>query len=487
MEKSRTSLFVQVDTREALAYLTCVGVTGDITITRADERLTYCPAAEMGAFEPDEFIPGEEGGVATELSQPLESVMNWLLELECRAQYRVNVGCAGDRFYLNNYLVGFQLFSGRITAPRVTSMMALEQRDNDRIMTNGTISATQWALVKQLQSARQGMTATQPINDLAFLPAQCETKCSVYRTLDEIGYAVLDTDYLGVYGDTVLRTVDRGVNWTPTATSPFNVVGRNASAVLAFNYGTGHRVIVAGGPSPATYPEIDYSDTQGAIWYHTNPVTGAGTGGLGVNRLCRDKQGRVWAALDNGYICYSRTAGQTWATAEAGVETGEDVNDIVFYDGDVGYAVCDANVVLRTTDGSDWNALVGPAPTKNLLSVQVNRFGHVFVGDNAACVWRSTDQGVTWVLMLNLTAGSIDRIGIDPKYRYYVYPVWNDAVPHGTLYRSEDGGVTYDPVVTPANAGITAIAVNDQNTLFTGGNLTGGTTWLAKFQRRTGS
>ncbi len=491
IEASEQGLFVQENPSSVTEPLTCIGI-GDVTIPKGERTIVYCPAALAGKYDAAGFITGEAGPVTLQITRPLSAVYNYLLETVCAGAYRVNVVCPEtSRHLVTNYLWALLLYGGEFTTGGITGLMALQPADNARVNTTGDLAALNADFIKRLQSIRQTLTQVQDVNGIDMLPRSCGTKCGVYRSLCHEGYAVLDTDYLGVYGDTVLWTEDGGAIWTPTPTSPFAYIGRNATDVETIVTSGGHRVIVSGGAVPGAPPEIAYSDDGGALWYNVFPEAGLGTANRGVNALAWDARLRLWAAADDGRIYVSTNLGTAWSIAEAGVETIQDLNDIVFYTDLIGYAVGDSAVApatgafLRTTDGATWDLLPGPVAGVNLLSVAVNRYGHVFVGTNDARVFRSVDGGVTWEEMVDFGCGTVDVIEFEPNNRYVGYLAWTNCSNDGFMYRTEDGGNTWLAgeigLTTPANNGIYALAICDANNLFAGGNVHAGTSWIARY------
>ncbi len=486
---SEVPLFVQPNPAAVAEPLTCAGIS-DITIPQGDVTILYNPSAISGEYDAIGSLTGAADAVTVTLNRMLETVYNYLLEGGvCPSTYRVNFVCEGSpKYTISNYLLGVLLHGGRFTSRVIVAPAAQSPDEKARINTTGELSALSADFIKRLQSARQPMTQTQHANEVTFLRQSCGTKCGLYRALCAEGYMVLDTDYAGVYGDVVLWTDDSGVTWTPTTTGPFSALGRIGSDVETIITSGGHRVIVSGAALPGLPPEISYSDDNGVNWFNVNPESGAGTAGRGVNRLAWDTLNRLWAAADDGRIYRSLDIGNTWTVAAAGVATAQDLNDIEFYTSSIGYAVGDSNAVLQTLDGATWAALTGPVPGVNILSVAVNRFGHVFVGTNDARIFRSIDGGVTWVEMIDFGAGSVDKMEMDPMNGYVGYAIWNNSTPQGVVRRTEDGGNSWlggeIGLTTPANAGLYGIHVCDANGLYVVGNTVGGTTFEARFQRR---
>lgn len=488
IEASEQSLFVQADPTAVTEPLTCIGV-GDITIPNGDRTIVYCPAATSGEYDPVGFIRGAKDPVTMTLTRPLETVYNFLLEGgDCSSVYRMNNVCPGTpRTLVTNYLLGVLMYGGEFTSRVLAAPAALEPGENARVNTTGEISALSVDFIKRLQSAPLAMTQTQHANEITMLPRACGNKCGLFRNLCAEGYMVLDTDYAGIYGDVVLWTSDTGATWTATASAPFTALGRNGTDVEVILTAGGHRVIVSGGAVPGLPPEISYSDDGGVTWYNVNPET-VGSANRGVNRLAWDRLNRLWAVADDGRIYVTGDIGNTWTVSKGATAPTNDLNDIEFASASVGYAVGDSNVVLQTLDGAMWNALTGPAVGVNMLSVAVNRFGHVFVGTNDARIFRSVDNGATWAQIADFGAGSVDKIEFDPNNGYVGYALWNNSTPRGDVRRTEDGGATWlggeIGLTTPANAGLYGIHVCDANGLFVVGDTVGGTTFAARFQRR---
>lgn len=491
----QAALFIQEDPDAEVEPLTCTGIDGDVTIPERDRTITYCPSALSGAYTATGFLRGEPGPVTLTLRRPLDNVVNYLLELDCPSTFRTNWMCEGTpRWLVTNYLLALLKFNGEFTGRTITPGGSLGPDGNARIETTGAISALSAQLLYQLQSERQTLTQTQDVNDIDMLIRSCGSACTLYRARCREGYAVLTTDYAGVYGDTVLYTVNSGGNWLPTATAPFVALGRDATSVRTIVHSTGHRVIVSGGAVPGLPPEISYSDNAivpaGQVWYNVNPEL-AGSAGRGVNKLAWDKRLRLWAAADDGRIYVSNNIGTSWAVSKGGVAPLNDLNDIWFYSDLVGYAVGDSGVCLKTSDGATWAVVpgVGLPAAANFLGVAVNRFGHVFITTNDARVFRSLDAGETFAELVDLVSGSIDFIEFDPQNEYVGVFGWNGASGGGLVYRSEDGGATWIRgeigLETPANVLLNDMAYCDANSFFVGGDATGGTSWIGRWTRRS--
>jgi len=307
--------------------------------------------------------------------------------------------------------------------------------------------------------------------------------------LCEEGYITLNGVGLYSAGDVEIKYTTNGGGAWNVAPDPF-VYGGGASSVVVVETADGHRAIVArgepidggGGGSPA---EVAYRDVAyGADWA-TVAWTNVWVGTV-LGQTIQDLfyyGGRVWATASGGYIYSSNDLAESWTVLEDG-SVVQDVNGVCMYSLQIGYAVGDNNSFWYTTHGTVWNTdRAGPADTVNLLSVAVNDKGHVFVGAADGNLYVSEDGGQNWVTRHAFGVGSVDWIEFDAKHRYFGGLVYNTGAPVGTLYRSIDGGATWQapqPGNQPDNNGLNSGFVCDQNHIFVVGDLDdGGDTFVA--------
>jgi hypothetical protein len=484
IERSKGSVFIQTDPAEPYEFLTCIGV-GNITVPRRSRTIKYEPdPMSAGDFKAAGTIKGEQGQVTATLTRPLETVNNYLLELDCDYQLRVNHPCRGDRTIVTNYEVAEMAFGAMFGSGEVEQPAIIDPADDERVMTNGEMSGLWYGLVYKLEGEQQeGVETTTNGNDIAFLPKRCADRCGPARGLGQIGYAALDSGgYLA--GDCIIYTLDYGGTWTPTAADPWEG-NRDANCVLLLELANGYRVLAGGGPDPGHDAEVSYSDAvanaaAGAVW---NDVVVGTMNNQGINDLERDPLGRIYAAATAGMIYRSVDLGASWALIESGT-TVEDVNGIAWYSESVGYAACDNNVVLRTVNGgTTWALVTGPSVGNNLMSVAVNHAGHVYVAVDDGTLYRSVDQGDNWDLVFDLGQGSINKIMFDQAHAYFGGLVWDTDAVEGYLKRSEDGGPSWDIQEYVTNSGLNSLWVCDGNLIYVIGNAHGGVTFIAQYHR----
>jgi photosystem II stability/assembly factor-like uncharacterized protein len=481
IERYEGNLFIQQDPADVYAFLTCTGV-GNITIPKGTRTLKYKQdLRRSGRIKAAGAITSAADFTTASITRPLESVNNYLHEIVCPFNARINWACRGTRPLLTNYELGALLYDAAFTTGTIETPLAGEG-DNDRINTTGDLSATLFTYVYPLDGETLTLTSTTDIYALAVVPSECASKCGHKVGLGEIVWAGLEYTAYTIGYILVNKNYGAGGSWVNPGWWPFSV-GGDISSIVIVDGQNGYRVICARGSAGAGPAEISYSDDEGVTG--TDVVVGA-VNGQTIQMLRKDWRGRVWAAASAGDIYVSSNNGVTW-TETGSSATAQDLYDIVFFDENKGYAVGDNNAFVYTTNGgTTWTAGTGPSAGDNLLSMDVNYAGHIYAANDDAELWRSTDEGDTWELMLNL-AGSIDQVRFDEDFRYFGYLVNDDATPIGTLYRSEDAGNTWVQVGVPAtdydNAGLNCVAICDPNMLYVGGAPHGGVSFAAKFER----
>lgn len=486
VQSGEGDLFVQDDFSEVFEWLSCSGV-GDLPLPKGDLTPVYCPdPASKGKFKIEDYVQGEPGAPTTTLTRPLSAVANWLLEQGesgCEFNMLATYGCGGTRSDPDNWDVAALGIGARVSNSRILAeAVAMSPGDNDRVMTDAEVSYIDRVTLYKIGVNAQTVGQTTGGNGIAFLPAACETRCASARRGCYEGYAALDG---AIYNSLVLYTRDGGATWTETAVDPFTYSGGDASDVVVFETSDGgHKAIVSRGSATEGEPaEVAVTEDWGATW--SNVDVGA-VNGQYITDLFKHNA-YVWAVTNDGYIYRSVNQGSSWIALEEADETTEQINAIAMYSSSVGYAVGNSNVFLYTTDGSEWNARTGPATGVNLLSVAVNRYGHVYVGAANGNLYMSEDGGQNWTLVSSFGIGTVDFIAFDDDNRYIGLLVWNDSDSVGWVYRSYDGGPSWYRAQNQSsgyNSGINAGFICGANEMNVIGEAHGGDTFIAKVSQQ---
>jgi len=146
-----------------------------------------------------------------------------------------------------------------------------------------------------------------------------------------------------------------------------------------------------------------------------------------------------WVAGSNGLILSTRDGGTTWTTQHSG---GGDLGSIKMFDGAIGYAAGGGSAILKTVDGTNWNAL-GTGNISGLWAVDANT---VWVCDTSGNLKVSTDGGATFT-----TKGSTGAPG--PIYapdRNTVLCLGTDSVRTNRFGNIQYGSDSYQYLSSPA-------------------------------------
>lgn len=478
IQRSKGGLFYQPAPDEAFEFVTKVGV-GSITVPKPDREPRYDPAVQAGKFRIAGFIEGDPGEASVTLTRPLSTVANLLLEQLCPFQVMVSIPCRGGRNLWSNYWIQVLLFQAQFETGEIEESVVIEPGDNDRIMTNGDLVAADAKLIYSLDGTRQTTTTTTSGYAIDVFPEQCESECADLIRKGQVAWAALvSAGYLAA--DSVIYTEDFGNTWSPTDADPFEG-NRNCNDILLITTSGdyGYRVLVAGGADPGHHAEVSYSDDKGDTW--TDVEVGA-MNGQAINGLAIDFKGRVWAVASSGMVYRSDDIGASWTLMDDTTAGGEDLNAIVFYDEFTAMIVGANNTVLVSTDGAEtWSSVTGPAVGEDINCIAVNYFGHFLLGASDDAVYRTKDEGESWSTVRDFGSGSIKSIDFEYDLDYGAWLVRIDGSGTGHVYRSRDGGVTWDLLDAVANSGLHDVAAIDFNEALIIGDAHGGTTFISKY------
>lgn len=158
--------------------------------------------------------------------------------------------------------------------------------------------------------------------------------------------------------------------------------------------------------------------------------------------------GRLVAVGEFGHVVYSDDEGQTWTQAES-VETQVTLTAVSFPTEEIGYAVGHDAVILKTEDGgNNWKLIHREFDAETpLLTVYFDSANHGFALGAFAYMLETNDGGATW------NQRPIIPDGDDDFHLNDAFVTANGTVfiaaEFGTVYRSTDGGVTFERLQTP--------------------------------------
>ena len=310
---------------------------------------------------------------------------------------------------------------------------------------------------------------------------RCESDCGETIVPCEQGWVVGEAGpALGVPTAELQWTADAGTTWTDLAAAPFAAL-LHIFAVTRFYVGRSTvRVLVCEDASVAGQGTMSYSDDNGVTWTAAT-IGGAATndGSTSGGTLLALDEKHIYCAGNNGYIWISRDAGLTWEATEEGIISATAYVGLSFApDGLHGFAVgTGADITAITDDGGlSWApGTTAPSGGAGLLCCAHLDANKIWVGSDAGNIYWSDDGSATWTIRtgwVGVGVGDVEDIQFVNDHVGWM--TVDTAAPVGWAFRTIDGGLTWDRLVTPANLGINQLHACDENHAFFVGNTTAG-------------
>lgn len=449
-------------------YVGCHSLS-DIAQPLGDVDLIRC-FDPTGAYE----VVGEKVSppdkVTTSIDELTFAARTFLEKIKCGsfALYALSrSGGRADQFL--NYVRANILVDSKITNIARTNIVNREE-DNETLKTFD-ISATEVIEVIKPTVKRQSTASTQEAFDVAFLKECVDNALKVYP--GDIGIIGVDSAVSPATGD-ILKTSDAGDNWAACTTDPF--AGAYGSiSVQIFKVGSDTtRFLVAQEAVGGAQGLVAYSDDGGLTWTRVN--IGGATAGHGCAHpgcLFALDEKHIWLASALGYIYFSDDGGQTWTAQESGTLGSTDYYGISFSDALYGMAVTTLGVVHYTIDGGEtWNVATVVTGTPTLNCVSVINSERAWVGTATGKLFYTLDFGVTWTERTGWTGSGIGSVADVVFLNAYIgWMAHNSASPVGTIFRTFDGGYSWEALITPTNVGINAIEPIDENLCYAVGKV----------------
>lgn len=465
------SIWVQPDGPNTMPrYLGCHG-HGDIEVPEGDLTPLFCPdRTRTGRYEMAKLMRGEPDVPSTSLTVPVGPVLDYLEEWDCPGTIILNKMVSGRRDQFSNTQRSFVLYHVLRTGRTYSGLASRTPGDDTETLLEVPLAFQKLIVLQQLEGLEQEIGATLDLYAIAMVN---DSRCG-----GEGGALTRPYDHIVVAGAADVAaeaelyvTQDAGVTWTVAAADPF-AVAEDIAALAYFSVGADTRRILAGrSTTDAGEPaEVAYSDDGGATW---KQVEVGVIDGQYITALYALDRYAVYAVTDDGYIYKSEDGGESWTAYESGTIHAAEYTGISFVDRDNGLAVGAANVIARTANGGlTWAAAGAPAAQAgaDILAVQMVTRYRWFVGYDDGELWYTEDGGATWGQRGFAGSGVGEVTGLHFVDEMIGFMAKDDATPEGTIYRTRDGGYTWEPFATVDNTGLNALLAGGPNRVWAVGN-----------------
>lgn len=175
-----------------------------------------------------------------------------------------------------------------------------------------------------------------------------------------------------------------------------------------------------------------------------------------------------FAVGSNGAISKTLDGGVNWDLQAPG--TGL-MRGVQFIDNDTGFVCGQYGQVFKTTNGGNsWSAIYNDGSTY-FRAVEFVNASTGFLAGPSGMVYKSTNYGNAWASnSLGISDADVIQIGMADEMNGYLVCA-NGGFEHGYIFKTTDGGASWQQVYSSDTLGMLALAVVDQDTVYAGGNL----------------
>lgn len=308
-------------------------------------------------------------------------------------------------------------------------------------------------------SAAQNLNAVSSCTDNAC--AGCGDATDVCDTL----VAVADSS--GAASADVWISYDNGLTWAPTAVDPFPALATtDLKSVICFPIdATTTRILVAREAVAATPMHIAYSDDWGATWTDVTLTSDNNDGALRAGALFVLDTYHIWLGISSGEMFFSDDGGASWT--EQTSPTAQGIDAVWFLDEYIGMFVTHNDVVCTTIDGgTTWETATATGDGGHLFTVTATRGGIWWVGSSLGNLWYSSDHGVTWNQRRFPGDGAGTVYGVQFVTDTVGFLIHNPTGATGRIYRTRDGGRSWELESTTVAGNLFGLHVCDVNHAF---------------------
>lgn len=477
--KSNGALFIQVNGPNTKPeYLGCHDL-GDLTEQEGSIELLRCIQPD-GTWKTVGSTQAPPDPVSTSIENLTFGVRDALEKLKCEFTLFALFRSGGEANVFDTFIRANILTHARVTS-RTDSGIVHHEEDQPSMQSRDIEGWPPVLRTGALTLIQQTTSETQNLNDVdTYSPLDCENGILP----GDKAAAAADA---ASYSANIQITTNAGRDWAASATDPFGN-GKAAMAIRGFPLtDTVTRLLAVKEAEPGVQGLVAISDDDGATWTTINlGGAAAGHGAKKAGALCVINQSNIWIASIDGYIFFSEDGGSSWTAQTSGGITAEDVLCVKFAkDGNSGMAGCENDVILYTLDGGEnWAETDADTGTTDDIMWVENSGEFWWVGTSGGQLFYSrrlySIPGLSWTERSITGSGS----GTIPCIRFanelIGYLIKNSASPVGTIFVTINGGYSWKALTTPDNAGLNALAIADDSTIYAVGNVDGGTAVIVK-------
>ena len=242
-----------------------------------------------------------------------------------------------------------------------------------------------------------------------------------------------DFVFAGTSGLGVLRSTDDGLNWaqvnngiTDSISSPYiNSLAKNKSGEI---FAAGFGFIYGGSIKSKIFRSTDYGDS----WIEKS--NGLQENINNIYDLAVDSNGTIYAGTHGKGIYQSTDNGESWNEKNNGLNNTYILSLLISSEANIFASLWENGFFRLTNESSEWEKIFDYSPGNSSL---IKSNGSIIVGINGKGIFRSEDNGDTWIQVIS--SPNILALATGPNGILYAGTGEFD----GEIFQSTDNGETW--------------------------------------------